>query len=156
MRPAPGDRRLLWTGAVRRFLVASVIGHLGWESAQIRLYTVWSDGTPGDIAFAILHCSGGDLLIAAASLAPALLIVGPRSWLEGRGIAFAAIVVAGGAGYTIFSEWWNVEITRSWAYTSSMPRLPWIGTGLSPLLQWLAVPLAALWWGRRRSAPVTA
>lgn len=153
MWPEPGDGRRLWTGVVRRFLSASVIGHLVWEMAQIRLYTIGSDGTPGDIAFAILHCSGGDLLIAAASLVPALLIVGPRAWVEGRGVAFAAIVVAGGVAYTILSEWWNVEVARSWTYAGSMPRLPWIGTGLSPLLQWLVVPSAALWWARRAARP---
>lgn len=149
MRPGAGEGRRLWTVAVRRYLSASLIGHLGWEAAQIRLYTIWSEGTPADVAFAILHCSGGDLLIAAASLAPALLIVGPRSWAQGRGAAFAALVVAGGVAYTVFSEWWNVEITRSWAYADSMPTLPWIGTGLSPVLQWLVVPSAALWWARR-------
>jgi hypothetical protein len=32
------------------------------------------------------------------------------------------------------------EIRRSWAYASAMPVLPWTGTGLSPVLQWLVVP----------------
>jgi hypothetical protein len=49
-----------------------------------------------------------------------------------------------GAAYTIFSEWLNVEIRRTWSYTAAMPVLPFIGTGLTPLLQWLVVPGLAL------------
>lgn len=130
------------------YLVASAIGHLVWETLQISLYTIWRDGTAVEIAFAIAHCTGGDVMIAAASLVPALLIVGWRSWLEGRGAAFISIVVAGGMAYTVISEWRNVEVLRSWAYTDLMPRLPWLGTGLSPLLQWLIVPSVVLWWVR--------
>lgn len=141
--------RPLWLRAVASYLAASVAGHLLWEMAHTPLYTIWRDGTPSQIAFAVAHCTGGDLLIAALSLAPALLIAGRRSWLEGGLAPFAAIVVTFGVGYTIFSEWWNVDIVRRWAYSDLMPRLPW-GTGLSPLLQWLVVPIAVLCWVRKR------
>lgn len=147
--PNSNDDRRLWIRVMGMYLAASAIGHLIWEILQIPLYTIWREGTAGEIAFAIVHCTGGDVLIAAWTLVPALLIVGLRPWLEGRNAAFAAIVVAGGVAYTIFSEWRNVEILRSWTYTELMPRLPWLGTGLSPLMQWLVVPVAALWWVRR-------
>ena len=57
-------------------------------------------------------------------------------------MVFTAIVL--GAGYTIFSEWLNVQIRRSWSYTAAMPVLPFLGTGLTPLFQWLVVPGLAL------------
>jgi len=57
-------------------------------------------------------------------------------------MVFTAIIL--GAGYTIFSEWLNVEIRRTWSYTASMPVVPFLGTGLTPLLQWLIVPGLAL------------
>ena len=53
-------------------------------------------------------------------------------------MVFTAILL--GAAYTVFSEWFNVDIRRSWSYTAAMPILPLIGTGLTPLLQWLIVP----------------
>jgi hypothetical protein len=53
-------------------------------------------------------------------------------------MVFTAIVL--GAAYTVFSERLNVEIWRSWSYTAAMPVLPLLGTGLTPLLQWLVVP----------------
>jgi len=44
---------------------------------------------------------------------------------------------------TILSEWLNVEIRRTWSYAAAMPVVPWLGTGLAPLLQWLVVPSLA-------------
>jgi hypothetical protein len=49
-----------------------------------------------------------------------------------------------GIAYTLFSEWLNVTVSGNWAYTTAMPRLPFIGTGLAPLLEWVIVPTAAL------------
>jgi len=40
----------------------------------------------------------------------------------------------------VFSEWLNVEVRATWTYTDQMPVLPPLGTGLTPLLQWLIVP----------------
>ena len=53
-------------------------------------------------------------------------------------MALAAILL--GAGYTILSEWLNVEIRRTWSYAAAMPLVPWLGTGVAPLAQWLVVP----------------
>jgi hypothetical protein len=38
------------------------------------------------------------------------------------------------------SEWVNVDLRSAWGYAETMPRLPWIGTGLAPVLQWLILP----------------
>ncbi len=52
------------------------------------------------------------------------------------------MLVALGFGYTVFSEWYNVYRVGAWAYAESMPRI--LGIGLTPLLQWLVVPVAML------------
>jgi hypothetical protein len=57
-----------------------------------------------------------------------------------------ASTLFGGLAYTVFSEWLNTEIRGSWAYTDAMPQLPLVGAGLSPLAQWIVVPLIAFWW----------
>jgi hypothetical protein len=54
-------------------------------------------------------------------------------------------VLAFGVGYTIYSEWLNVSVRGTWAYSDLMPVVPIIRTGLTPLLQWLVVPTLALW-----------
>lgn len=50
---------------------------------------------------------------------------------------------------TAWSEWYNVQVKASWAYSDWMPLLPGFEIGLSPLAQWLVVPCVGLWWARR-------
>jgi hypothetical protein len=98
---------------------------------------------PREIAFALFHCTGGDVLITTATFAAAAALARHFRWPPfGWRMVFTAIVLGG--GYTIFSEWLNVEISRTWSYTAAMPVVPFLGTGLTPLLQWLIVPGLAL------------
>ena len=116
------------------------------------LYQLFWSGTTREIAFAVLHCTGGDLLIAASSLLTALVLIGKRSWpepsAETRRVAVAAVMI--GIAYTVFSEWWNIAVRATWSYTEAMPVVPPFGTGLAPLLQWLIIPTLALWHTTRR------
>lgn len=142
-----------WLAALRRYAIVSVLGHIAWETLQLPFYTIWFEGTAAQIAFAVAHCTGGDMLIAAATLLAALLVFGrgwPTDQAAYRGVAIATIAL--GIAYTVFSEWLNVNVREAWAYSPWMPRLPPLGTGLSPLLQWIAVPLAAFAWARPRTA----
>jgi len=110
---------------------------------QLPLYTLWRTGTPGEIAFALIHCTGGDILITAVTLAAAAALARLFCWRP-FGWRMVSTAIALGAAYTMFSEWLNVEIRRTWAYAATMPVIPWLGTGLAPLLQWLVVPGLAL------------
>ena len=128
---------------VARAIGLAAIGHFLWEAAQLPLYTLWRTGTRREIAFALIHCTGGDILITSVTLAAAAALARAFGWRAfGRRMVFTAIAL--GAAYTVFSEWLNVEIRRSWSYAASMPVVPFLGTGLTPLLQWLIVPGLAL------------
>lgn len=141
-----------WLTALRGILLASALGHLVWEIVQLPLYTIWFEGTPSEIVFAIVHCTGGDLLIATSTLVAALMVFG-RAWptdrVAYRNVMITAIVL--GLGYTIFSEWLNVNVRGAWTYGPWMPRIPPLGTGLTPLLQWIVVPAAVFLFVRRRA-----
>lgn len=137
-----------WLSVLRRYVVVSLLGNLIWEFAQLPLYTLWYEGSVREIVFAAVHCTGGDVLIASASLLAALLFAGDSRWPRARFRTVSAITILSGLAYTIFSEWLNTEIRGSWAYSEWMPTLPLIGVGLSPFAQWLVVPMVALWWAR--------
>jgi hypothetical protein len=134
-------------GPLRAWIALSIglaaIGHFFWEAAQLPLYTLWRTGTPGKIAFALIHCTGGDILITTVTLAAAAALARAFGWPPFAWRMLLTAIVLGTA-YTIFSEWLNVEIRRSWSYTATMPVVPFLGTGLTPLLQWLIVPGLAL------------
>jgi hypothetical protein len=137
-----------WLGTLRRFLVFIAAANLVWEFAQLPLYTLWYEGSPGEIIFAAVHCTGGDILIASASLLLALLIAARPAWPHEAYRRVAALTIALAFAYTVFSEWLNTEIRGSWAYSDLMPVVPVLEAGLSPLAQWIVIPLAAFWWAR--------
>ena len=149
MTRGPTELRPNWLIAIRRYLVAIAIGNLFWETAQLPLYTLWRTGTPGAIAQAVLHCTLGDLLIGTIALIAALAAFGSPAWPDENGtrVAVATVIVA--AGYTVYNEYINTSVRRSWAYTEWMPTLPWLGTGLAPLAQWLVGPAIAFVLVRR-------
>ena len=144
-----------WLRAFRIYFGTIAIGNLAWEILQLPLYTIWTTGTFGEQVFAVVHCTGGDTLIALASLVLALLLFGTRDWpAAGFGqVALTAILF--GVAYTAFSEWLNVSVRQSWAYADWMPIIP-VGPariGLSPLAQWIVVPTIAFWLVRRWLPP---
>jgi hypothetical protein len=134
-----------WLLGLRTYLGAIFIGNLVWEGLQLPLYTIWTTGTVAEQAFAVIHCSLGDLLIALSTLVLALVLTGGHSWPRGRFWPVAILTVVFGIAYTVFSEWLNVVVRAAWSYSDRMPVLSVFGLniGLSPLLQWIVVPTAA-------------
>jgi hypothetical protein len=84
---------------------------------------------------------GASALFAAAALAR-------RDWPLRNYGRVALLTILFGIAYTVFSEWLNVSVRGSWAYAADMPVVPWLGTGLSPILQWIVVPAASFMWVR--------
>ncbi len=140
-----------WLQSLRRYIVGTFALHLAWEVLQLPLYTIWTAEPRAKQAFAVLHCTIGDVMIASLTLLIALSLVGRAAWpgVGSRVVWLLTVVLA--SGYTVYSEWLNVSVRGSWAYAPLMPTVPVIGTGLAPLLQWLVVPTLVLWFatGRR-------
>ena len=134
-----------WPQTLRRYLGVSIVAHLIWEVLQLPLYTVWTTGTLTQQAFAVLHCTLGDTMIAGLSLLVALALFARATWPSTGVVRVFAVSLAIGLAYTVYSEWLNVSVRRSWAYSDLMPVVPVLGTGLAPLLQWLVVPTLAQW-----------
>ena len=90
-----------WLRALRTYLGACAILHFVWEVRQLPLYAIWSTGTFSEIAFAILHCTTGDLMIASLSLLIALLVLGNFAWPSERFVAVMVTTLGIGIGYTV-------------------------------------------------------
>lgn len=144
-----------WIAFARRYLLVSLMGHAAWEVLQLPLYTIWTTATAREQAFAVVHCTVGDIMIGAGCLFAAWLISGRPGWPRGFGrIAVTTIIL--GVSYTAFSEWLNVAVRGTWAYSSWMPvlQLGSFGAGLSPIMQWIAVPAMAFLALRRDTRSV--
>jgi len=123
-----GRRALLWAGL-------SLALNLVWEVAQLPLYTIARDPSVARIAYAVLHCTLGDAIIAAAGFILAGFALQDADWPTSRPWSGGAVATFFGLAYTTYSEWYNVYQSGAWAYSAHMPLV--FGIGLAPLLQWL-------------------
>lgn len=139
------ERSARWLGAFRIYLGCITAGSLAWESLHLPLYTIWKTAPIGDRIFAVVHCTLGDLSIALSALTLALVLTGDEGWPACGFWRVAALAIVFGLAYTAFSEWLNVVVRASWAYSDLMPVISIGGLrlGLSPIMQWIMVPAAA-------------
>lgn len=123
-----------------RFIPWLAALNLAWETAHLPLYTLWREASAAYLAFSVLHCTLGDVLIGTLALLACLVILPARA----RAAAIP-LLAAGTLGYTAFSEWLNTTIVESWAYSELMPVVQFksLRIGLSPLLQALVLPASA-------------
>ena len=140
-----------------RYLPLLAALHFVWEWAHVPLYTIWSEADFGYIAFSVAHCTLGDVLIGASALLLALLIGREGSVAAWSRPRIAVLSAALGTAYTVFSEWVNVTVVRSWSYAAAMPKLT-LGDfeiGLTPLAQWILIPPLTLYLAKRPGEPAS-
>lgn len=122
---------------------------LGWEILQSPFYADTFEVSWATLGYNRLHCTVGDTLILLTSFWIVASVWG-RSWMSPDGRAPLATFIALGITYTAFSEYFNVILVQSWAYSQWMPTLS--GIGLLPLVQWIVVPTTIVLLVRRRIA----
>lgn len=132
--------------------------HLLWELAQFPLYILWHEGSWGEILYALVHCTLGDILILLSVFWLVSLLNRSRQWVYARHVLLNALVfTALGLGYTVYSEIVNTRVVQSWAYTELMPIVPLVEVGGTPFMQWLLISPLLVWLMRlTRSAMVQA
>ena len=124
-----------WSLAVSGFFL-----NFFWEMAQSAWYADVALKTYREILVSRLHCTLGDVVILLVAFWITAGLVRDRYWVMALRPRDLAAFTGLGLGYTIVSEWVNVDLRSAWGYAETMPRLPWIGTGLAPVLQWLILP----------------
>jgi hypothetical protein len=55
------------------------------ETAHVRLYTLWNETEPAYIAFSVVHCTLGDVLIGGCALLLGLILGREASVAEANG-----------------------------------------------------------------------
>ena len=116
--------------------------NLIWEVAQLPLYAMGRYSEWPALGYAVLHCTLGDAGMALGAYLIAALLTGTPRWPLHRPLAGIAVALIAGESYTLWAEWHNVYVLRSWAYAAGMPTL-W-GIGVAPIAQWLVLPVLAL------------
>lgn len=139
---------------LRRVLGAWVLATLAlnliWEVAHLPLYA-FADGMGWLlIVYDVVHCTVGDVMIAFCIFLLTSLLLRDMGWIHRRPWTGAVLVAVLGVSYTAYSEWLNVYVRQSWAYSSMMPLV--FGLGVSPLVQWLLLPFGITQLSRRMAS----
>ncbi len=129
-----------------RYLVALAVFSIAWELAHLPLYALAWEATLGEVVYALAHCSAGDVMIGIFAALVARMVSGRAGLVRGWSFPLSTVVLS--VAYTVVSERVNLA-SGAWAYNAWMPIVPGLEVGLSPLLQWVAVPLAAIALARR-------
>jgi len=143
----------VWCFVLARYLPALAVLNALWEIAQLPMYTLWYtlwwEAPPLSIAYAVFHCTLGDVLIGIGALLAALIVTRAGALCDWHWIQVGAITATFGLSYTAFSEWFNTTVRAVWTYSEWMPVTPFVPIGVSPLLQWVVVSVVALALSRR-------
>lgn len=139
----------LWLSMLRRYLGIVIVANLAWEVLHLPLYTLWEVATLAELAFTVVHCTAGDLLISLSALSITLILVGNHHWPRDGFYRVMVVTSVIGLAYTIYSERLNTLVRESWAYSEWMLVIPILDVGISPVAQWLIIPPLAFWWSRQ-------
>jgi hypothetical protein len=124
--------------------------NLPWELAQVPLFAGMPTAQHWTAVLACGRATLGDVVVAVVAFWAVALAVGSRAWVlmptRGRSATFVAI----GVLITIVMERLATGPLGRWAYAATMPVVPILAVGLSPLLQWIALPPLIVWFVRRQ------
>ncbi|MDZ4134609.1 MAG: hypothetical protein U1D06_03305 [Paracoccaceae bacterium] len=132
-------------------LILSFPMHFTWEFLQAPLFSSMQAATHMDGIRICLQAALGDMGIVLAAYWAVSILTGTRQWVSRPSRRAIVVWLVVGLAITIGIEFFSTEIIGRWNYGASMPRLPLIGTGIAPLLQWIVVPMLVLWYMRRLS-----
>ena len=112
--------------------------HFAWEMAHHNLYLLMRSMPFWRATAVCARATAGDLVITTIAFSAAAMS-GGRHWpLLRRRLSPALLFVTVGILLTVGLEIYAVSTGR-WAYGEWMPQI--FGIGLSPLLQWIVIPL---------------
>ena len=121
-----------------------------WELLQVPLFSSLDFVSHWQGVKTCLQATAGDVSIALVAFWITAAIASERRWINQATILQVFVFLFVGVAVTIAIEYYSTEVAFRWSYAENMPRLPLLGTGLSPILQWIFVPLTVLWFIRRQ------
>ena len=119
-------------------ILVTLAFHFAWEMAQGNLFQLMQSMPFWRATAWCARATAGDLVITTIAFSAAAMSGGLHWPLTRRHLSPALIFLTAGVLITIGYEIYAVS-TGKWAYDEQMPQI--FGIGLSPLLQWIVIPL---------------
>lgn len=121
-----------------------------WEIWHIQLYRCLETWSYGEAVVFLTAASVGDAALAVFAFWAVAAATRSRSWILEPTPQRIARFVGVGLVITIAFEWLAIEVLDLWQYAENMPTLPFLRTGVSPVLQWILLPPLVVWLVRRQ------
>lgn len=132
--------------AVLLYFCASFLMHLIWENAQMPLYEVGDASLWNTFKMCLFATATGDMLFTLVLYLTVVVIHKNLWWPNDRAAylhpATWTVPVLLGTLLAVSFELWAVHAVQRWQY-GSMPMVPVIRVGVTPVLQMIFIPLAA-------------
>lgn len=140
MTTAAGKTALVW-------IAGGWLANAVWEVVQLPLYTASAD--PSGHLSMCLQAAVVDVGILVLLYGVMSLSARRMGWWRQLSVPRTLLLVGVGAAVAVLIEVRALAAGR-WAYSASMPLLPGLGVGWSPILQMVVVPvglaLLCRWW----------
>ncbi|MEX0958917.1 MAG: hypothetical protein WDZ63_06475 [Burkholderiales bacterium] len=121
-----------------------------WEMWQVPFYDGIGEGGHWNGVMVCTRATLGDVGIVLCAFWSVAVFSRSRRWLLAPTRAQIAAFLVVGVLITVIFEAIATGLLDRWQYGTTMPTLPLLGTGLLPLLQWLALPPLLLWLARNQ------
>ena len=125
-------------------LLFSFLVNFVWEMWQVPFYEGLSTMDHINAVRICPQANIGDGVISLLAFWSAAAVERSRRWFQSLTPVPVLMYWAVGIGITIVMEWLATGPLDRWQYVATMPRLPVLGTGLLPLLQWTLLPAVIL------------
>lgn len=123
-----------------------------WEFLQVPLFEGMAQAGHWDAIRTCTRATLGDAVIMLTAYWAVALGTRSRRWVMDA--SWPRVVMFAGIGVLITIVIERLALAGSWLggwkYAPSMPIVPGLEVGLSPLLQWVVLPPLVLWFARRQ------
>lgn len=124
--------------------VFSFLLHFVWEFIQAPTYAGMIEMNHWDGIKLCTAATFGDVGFALTAFIVTSISAGSRYWFATPTLWQVMLYIAVGVALTVSFEYYYTNISLRWTYSELMPLVPPFGTGLSPLMQWIIIPLLTL------------
>jgi len=133
-------------------VVFALLLNFPWETLQAPLFVGMGEAPYSEAIRGCLRATLGDAVIMLLAYWIVSVALENRRWILSPRAAHLIWFIALGVLITAVIEWLATRghWIGSWTYSAGMPVVPGVGIGLSPLLQWVIVPLLVVWFVHRQ------
>lgn len=132
------------------FAVFAFLLNFPWEFLQIPLYLGMAEAPHWAATKVCVFATLGDAVIVVFAFWMAALAARSRQWFVKPRRWPTAVFILAGLAITIVLERLATGPLDRWQYAATMPVAPFLGVGLTPLLQWSVLPPICLWFVGRQ------